>query len=423
MSAVSHLLRENPAVDAGDVPVLRIGIALACAVTLCVLLTGAGGASTGDFAAFQRAGAMAAAGDAAGAYDPAAFRAGLEPDGAALSWRNPPHAFLALAPLSSLPDRVAALLWMAAIVASSAAIGALAVGSGSARRRAAGALATALSPAALADALVWQTGPFAALALFIALSAARTRPILAGVLLAMVTMKPHYAFIAPVALAAFGAWRAIAAFALATLGFVAASIACFGLAPWFAYAAAAADVFGGHAGALHRDLLTAQQTAAKLGFGSAAGTAAPIAAIGAGAALAWGAMRARRAGRLPARAAVGLALLGGALAGPSFWVHDWAICMAALIAIASSLRLSQAAQAAGAALWAAPLVALGAATLASSVAVYACLVAATALLARGALCGEAGQAVLDGGAGQAVASNNSRPISMRRISDVPAPIS
>jgi alpha-1,2-mannosyltransferase len=60
-----------------------------------------------------------------------------------------------------------------------------------------------------------------------------TRPRIAGGLLALLCYKPHLALLAPVALAARGQWRAVAALGVAAI--VALSVAAFGLAPWHAY--------------------------------------------------------------------------------------------------------------------------------------------------------------------------------------------
>jgi hypothetical protein len=58
------------------------------------------------------------------------------------------------------------------------------------------------------------------------------RPVLAGILFGVLTLKPHLGLLLPVALAAGGHWRAIFAAALTALLFAAASVVLFGPGLW-----------------------------------------------------------------------------------------------------------------------------------------------------------------------------------------------
>ena len=63
----------------------------------------------------------------------------------------------------------------------------------------------------------------------------RSRPLVAGVLFALVAYKPQFGLVVPVALVAGGHWRTIAAAAATLCAMTAASIAGFGLASWRAF--------------------------------------------------------------------------------------------------------------------------------------------------------------------------------------------
>jgi hypothetical protein len=75
-------------------------------------------------------------------------------------------------------------------------------------------------------------------ALFVgALRALPARPILAGVLMGILTIKPQLGLLLPLLLLLTGAWRTIAAATATTLVLVALSAAVFGVEPWRVYVA------------------------------------------------------------------------------------------------------------------------------------------------------------------------------------------
>jgi hypothetical protein len=92
-------------------------------------------------------------------------------------------------------------------------------------------LLLALAPACLINAIGGQNGFFTA-ALFIGgvLSIDR-RPILAGVLFGLLTLKPHLGLVIPFVLVALSAWRTIAAATITALVVFAISVAAFGIEP------------------------------------------------------------------------------------------------------------------------------------------------------------------------------------------------
>ncbi len=313
-------------------------------------------ASAEDLVAFKRAAAMAAEGRAADAYDAGAFRAGLSPEHEGLLWLNPPHGLLLVAPLATAPYGTAKLALLLLTALSLAAIGVLA------RAPLWAIAALIVSPAAFASLLVMQTGPLIALGLFAAFLLAPSRPMAAGLILALLTVKPQYGLMAPVFLVALGHWRAIGWASLFSAALVALSIAAYGAAPWAAFLQSmTGGAMAAHGANLHRDMVSAGSTLLKLGAGplSGAGQAAVVAAC---AGLTFVAAR-----KLPRDAAIGAALLASAAASPSLWVYDWTLIAAGLLVLArGSSRWPAMVQLAAGLLWIGPLYSLGLGAMESS---------------------------------------------------------
>jgi hypothetical protein len=167
---------------------------------------------------------------AAGVYDPAlvdAFQHSLDPSlNGRFPFLYPPSLLLLMAPLAALPYAVARALWtLGSLAAWLAAI--------AAPRWRRNLLSGALVAPATAIALFYgQTGLFAAALLIGGLRLLPARPVLAGVLLGVLTVKPQYGVLVPAALLAAGQWRAIAAATLTFLATVGASMLAFGAAIW-----------------------------------------------------------------------------------------------------------------------------------------------------------------------------------------------
>ncbi len=313
-------------------------------------------ASAEDLAAFFRAAEMAAQGRAADAYDAAAFRAGIGEGHKGMLWLNPPHALVLIAPLASAPYGAAKFALLAISIASLAGAGFLA--------RAPSWMIAALvvSPAAFASLLVMQTGPLVALGLLAAFLLAPSRPIAAGLILALLTVKPQYGLMAPVFLAALGCWRAIGFAVALSAAFAALSVVIYGITPWAAFFASMTEgAISAHAGNLHRDMVSAGSTLLKLGAGDSAalGQAAVIVLCAAVTFLG--------ARRFPRDAAVGIALLASAAASPSLWVYDWPLIAAGLFMLMrAGAPWPPHLQLAAGLLWIGPLYSLGMGTMASS---------------------------------------------------------
>jgi len=169
-----------------------------------------------DFLSFWSAGQMALGGHPATAYDWPAMHAlqqqlmGHEPEGY-LGWAYPPLFFLVAIPLALIPYTASFLIWVAATLALYAvAVARVARVSGA-------ALLACAAPAALGCAMPGQNGFLSAALIAGALLQLEARPVLCGVLLGLLTYKPHLGLLFPVALMFGGHWRAFFAAAATTI--------------------------------------------------------------------------------------------------------------------------------------------------------------------------------------------------------------
>ncbi|MEL7487526.1 MAG: glycosyltransferase family 87 protein [Pseudomonadota bacterium] len=309
-----------------------------------------------DLTAFQRGAEMAAAGDGDAAYDPATFRDGLPEPAQGMLWLYPPHFFLLIAPLALASFGTVKAFWL---IASGSAL--LSIARIAAPRSLLSSLLV-VSPAAFAHLLAYQIGPFVALVLLGALLCARDRPTLSAILIALLTMKPQVGLLIPVFLAAGGDWRAFHRTVAFAAVLIIVSILSFGGDVWASFFAALKDVHGAHAGALHRDMISVQQTAAKLGAPAAVSIAAHLVGLIIAASAVWTAGR-----RLERDDAIGLTLLLSAAVSPSIWVYDWPLVAAGMLMLARNGPWPVGLQALGAIVWIGPLFSLGIGTLVSAV--------------------------------------------------------
>lgn len=185
-----------------------------------------------DFTAFWAAAKLALAGEPLAAFDPDRLRAALAlapgtPPGD-LFWLYPPGWHIAVAPLGLLPFTAAYLVFSAVTLAAFAA---------AARRPAAplpgGLVLVLASPAVLIAlllgnmSLLWTAGLVGALA-----ALGQGRAVLAGLLIALLTIKPQLGLLIPVALVAGGRWRTLGWAALGAAAVLVLSTAVMGLAYW-----------------------------------------------------------------------------------------------------------------------------------------------------------------------------------------------
>jgi arabinofuranan 3-O-arabinosyltransferase len=169
-----------------------------------------------DFLPVYVSGQLAGKAQAAAAYDPLRlhqFEAAFvgHPFAGFLGWHYPPLFFLAAMALAALPYAVAFATWV--VITALGYAGLIGV---IARRPAACVLALALPPA-FACALVGQNGFFTAAILGAMLLWLPRRPVLAGLLLALLTFKPQFGVLIPIALLGGGHYRALLTAALLTM--------------------------------------------------------------------------------------------------------------------------------------------------------------------------------------------------------------
>ena len=186
-----------------------------------------------DFVAAWAAGHLALAGRAADAYDLAALTREQMTVVASINgsypWPYPPTYFLLAAPLAAFPYTVAALVWIVAtFTAYLAAIHAI-------LPRRSAVLAAAASPFVLWSMFTGQNGFLTAALIGGTLACLDRRPILAGILLGCLTLKPQLGILFPVMLVLTGRWRVFGAAAVTTLLLAAASYLVFGAETWRAF--------------------------------------------------------------------------------------------------------------------------------------------------------------------------------------------
>ena len=187
-----------------------------------------------DFINVWAAGRLALAGHAAAAYDWPAHKiveetaVGHAFDGY-FGWHYPPTFLFVAAGLSLLSYAAAYGVWVfGTFPVYLAAIRAI-IGDRN------GYLLAAAFPAVLANFIVGQNGFLTAGLVGGALVFLERRPILAGVLLGLLTYKPHLGVLFPIALMASGHWRAFFTAAIVAALMVATSWLAFGSDTWQAF--------------------------------------------------------------------------------------------------------------------------------------------------------------------------------------------
>jgi hypothetical protein len=144
-------------------------------------------------------------------------------------WHYPPTFLLVVTPLSLLPYLAAYLLWIAVTFAAYALV----------IRKMAPQPQTLLLLAAFPGAFLnlshGQNGFITAALLGGALMTLERKPVLAGILIGLMSFKPHFGVLLPIALVFGRHWRAFAAAAITTIAFAAVSVLFLGIEPWIAF--------------------------------------------------------------------------------------------------------------------------------------------------------------------------------------------
>ncbi len=220
-----------------------------------------------DFVTIWAAGKMALAGHAAQAYDWAQLKPLDEsivgPVSGYLVWPYPPTFLLAAAVLALLPYVTAFFVWVFGTFIAYLAIIRAIIGDRVGYFLAAG------FPAVIANALVGQTAFLSAALIGGALVWMDTQPIWSGVLLGLLTYKPHLGLLFPIALAVSGRWRVFVTAGIVAALMAAVSWAVFGSESWVAFASGISHSLASDGAADWGKMQTASGLVRALGGGDA----------------------------------------------------------------------------------------------------------------------------------------------------------
>jgi Glycosyltransferase family 87 len=144
-------------------------------------------------------------------------------------WSYPPDMLLLAKPFSMLPYWPALIVWTLSGFAVYAAVALSGLAPGD---RSVGLLFLMLAPATMINVVGGQNGFFTAALLLGTLTLLDRRPLTAGLLLGLLTIKPQLGLLIPLSLIAVGAWRTIAVAALTGALLILASVALWGTEPW-----------------------------------------------------------------------------------------------------------------------------------------------------------------------------------------------
>ena len=250
-------------------------------------------------------------------YDPAAlsaFQHRLDPGFPEYApFAYPPSFLLVIWPLALMSRIDAYLLWVG---------GTFALFVWACWHRAWGgriAFFAAVAPPTVANLLYAQSGFLIGALLIGGCRLCARRPVLAGVLFGLLSVKPQFGLLVPVALIAAGAWRAAVAATLTALALVAASGAAFGWPVWLGLPQALLGLsrFVGASANLDHFSPTVAAGARLLGAGGTVAHAAQAVAALIAAACVWGAFRGGFT-----RRAIAVLLIATLLATPYAFAYD-----------------------------------------------------------------------------------------------------
>jgi hypothetical protein len=264
-------------------------------------------------------------------------------------WSYPPHVFVVLSGFGFLPYPLALALWSALGLAAYLWA---ALGRGVTIER---ALLIGFAPAVAIVLFCGQNGLFTAALILGALRFLDSRPLLAGLLLGLLTLKPQLGLLFPLMLVLTGRWRVIASAAATAAALVLASLALVGPEAWEGYVRLAIpmqrDVLATATGLPAVMMPTPYMQARLLGAAPEVAMAAQVPfSLAAVAAVVWTFRRARD----PALQAVAL-LAAGLLVTPYAFNYDMPALVAATAALACARPWPLAAQRLFLLVWASPV--------------------------------------------------------------------
>jgi hypothetical protein len=198
------------------------------------------------------------------------------------------------------------------------------------------AMLAILAPAAGINLVFGQNGFLTAALLLGGAGLLRSRPVLAGILLGLLSYKPQFGLLIGVALVAAGMWRTALAAAVTVAAMVVASLVAFGMEPWIAWVRAMPEfvqIVDGQRGHLAHLIPTARSDALALGATEQVAGLMQAAVTTAAAAAVWIAFR-RGSGPL----AVAALAVASVLAAPYAFIYDLTV-VAGAIALVAAERL------------------------------------------------------------------------------------
>ncbi len=224
-----YFLQRADWLDAGRVRGYAVILALASLALMVNSYLKAMGPDGTDFLAFWGAGHVTFAGDPAAAYDLAVQEQVQTATGSEgwFAFVNPPPFLFAVTPFGALPFPLAWIAW----VAVTYALWALAAIRAFPRLW----LPILVFPGALIAAGHGQTGFVTGALLVAGVSQLDRRPVLAGLCIGALVVKPHLALLLPFWLAAGGRWKAFIAAAWSSVGLLGLAWAVFGTETMLAY--------------------------------------------------------------------------------------------------------------------------------------------------------------------------------------------
>ncbi|MEL6723705.1 MAG: glycosyltransferase family 87 protein [Pseudomonadota bacterium] len=188
----------------------------------------------GDFVAFWAAAKETLNGDMTALYAPLGLEQAIQthsPHDAleGLTWQYPPHAGLVFSPLGLLPFPIAYAVWCGLGLS----VYAMALHAVGLKDR---FLFVALASVPVLLALkTGQNALFMGALLIVAVFYARSKPLVAGLAAAVLTLKPQLGFLLPVLFLAGGHWRAFAYASIGSLGLFGLSMGVFGISAWMTF--------------------------------------------------------------------------------------------------------------------------------------------------------------------------------------------
>lgn len=279
-------------------------------------------ASREDLVTYYRIGEMLASGQITQVFDLAEFHAGLQPRHHYLLALNPPHFFFVNDLFYVIGYPASKVLILLVTVASAFSIGWMAGG----KNWRLGLLVVISALAAYSLISLNISIVVSALIIFAVLYAGRF-PVLAGVALALATVKPQYGLLIPIYLIVCGYWRAFFSAAIVTVLLISLSVVVYGPDAWLAFVTMFSDPgYQNHVQGVMNAFMSIHHALAKLGAPFALRMVAQATVVASCLAIViWGAKR----WSLPLLQAV--VLFASALVSPSLFCYDWAYYYAAIL--------------------------------------------------------------------------------------------